>query len=292
MSEIKSSHGLKFKKFDLHVHTPASGDYKDKEITADDIVNEAIKKGLSGIAITDHQTGDWIDSIKDKAKAKNLAVFPGVEIKVHGGQSGIHLIVLFDITKTSNHVLAFLNTIKVYNYNGKSDIIANKTIIDVAKELQEFDPTAVLILAHCDSTLGVDSDMRGEQRSNIFKPEWFCLLGAEASEANFLDKDKKQKHTRIVDLVDGGYPVFHGKKLGVYQASDAHSVQDIGAKFTYFKVDEPITLEDIKQSLLDRDTRIRQSFEFQEHTYPCIKSLKVTSGFLSDQCFVFHEGLK
>lgn len=285
------SQGLKFKKFDLHVHTPASEDYENKKATADDIVSHATSNGLAGIAITDHQTGSWIDNVKKAAQGKDLVVFPGVELKVHGGKDGIHLIVLFDVDKNSNHVSAFLNTLKIYNHNGKPDIIANKTVIDVAKELQEFDSNAVLILAHCDSTLGVDSEMRGEQRSNIFKPEWFCLLGAEASETNFNDEDKKQKRTRIVDLFNGGYQDFHKKKLGVYQTSDAHRPEEIGSKFTYFKVDDPITLEDIRQSLLDRDTRVRQSFEFQEFTYPRIKSLKITSGFLADQLFTFHEGL-
>ena len=52
--------GLKFKKFDLHVHTPASEDYEDKGVTAENIVDQAIIEGLVGIAITDHQTGDWV----------------------------------------------------------------------------------------------------------------------------------------------------------------------------------------------------------------------------------------
>jgi len=289
---MTNTDGLKFKKFDLHIHTPAvPEDYKDKNVTAEDIVNQSISKGLAGIAITDHQTGSWIDDVKKAAKGKDLVVFPGMELKVHGGKGGIHLVVLFDVDKNGAHVLAFLNTLKVYNHDGKPDVIANKTVIDVAKELQEFDSTAILILAHRDSTFGVDSDMVGKQRSNIFEPKYVCLLGAEASKKNFLDTDKKQKHTRIIDLFDGGFQDFHKKKLGVYQASDAHCLEEISSKYTYFKVDDPITIEDIRQSLIDRDTRIRQFYEYKEITYPHIVSLKITSGFLADQKFSFHEGL-
>ena len=287
---MTNTSGLKFKKFDLHIHTPASEDYKDKKVTAEDIVNQSISKGLSGIAITDHQTGDWIDSIKEATKERDLIVFPGVELKVHGGEEGIHLIIIFDVDKNTEHVTAFLNRLETYQHKGKTSI-TDKTVIEVAKELQQYDKNAILILAHCDSTFGVDSDMRGEQRSNIFKPEYICLLGAEASENDFLDGDKKKKHTRIVDLFDGGFQDFHKKKLGVYQASDSHSLEEIGSKYTYFKVDDPITIEDIRQSLIDRDTRIRQSFEYKEFTYPHIVSLKITSGFLADQEFIFHEGL-
>jgi len=285
------SQGLKFKKFDLHVHTPASTDYEDKQATPEDIVNSAIKRGLAGIAITDHQTGEWIDRIKESAKDKDLVIFPGVELKVHGGKEGVHVIVIFDIDKNSDYIFAFLNTLKVYNHDGKPDVITNKTVIDIAKELQEFDPNGILILAHSTSSAGVDSDMRGEQRNEIFKPEWKCLLGAEASESNFTDPEKNKNHTRVIDLFDGEYETFYKKKLGVYQASDSHSLDSIGERFTYFKVDETITLEDIRQCLIDRDTRIRQSFEYREFTYPHIVSLKITSGFLADQVFQFHEGL-
>ena len=34
--------GLSFKKLDLHVHTPASVDFRDKNVTAKEIVDKAI----------------------------------------------------------------------------------------------------------------------------------------------------------------------------------------------------------------------------------------------------------
>jgi len=285
------SKGLKFKKFDLHIHTPASDDYSDKSVKAQQIVDKAISKHLAGIAITDHQTGVWVDQIKKAAKGKGLAVFPGVELKVHGGKNGIHLIILFDVDKDSAQVAAFLNTIKVYNHNGKPDLITNKTVIDIAKELQEFDHSAILILAHCLSSQGVIGDMRGEQRNEIFKPDCHCLLGVETTEEDFTNAEKIANKDRVFDLLDGGFKNFHNKKAGVYQASDAHSLKDIGTKATYFKVDEEITIEDIRQSLIDRDTRIRQCYEFKEIVYPHIDKIKITSGFLSDQEIEFHEGL-
>lgn len=43
-------------------------------ITADQIVAEALKKGLSGIAITDHNTGEWVDKIKEAAKGTSCSI--------------------------------------------------------------------------------------------------------------------------------------------------------------------------------------------------------------------------
>lgn len=288
---MANTKGLQFKKLDLHVHTPASDDFTERHAKPEDIVNEAIVKDLSAIAITDHQTGAWIDDVKQAAKPRGLVIFPGIELKVHGGMYGIHLIILFDVDKGSSHVQAFLNTLKIYGHLGKPNVIANKSAIDIARELQEFDSDAILILAHCLSGQGVISDMRGEQRSELFKPDLLCLMGAESKEEDFLDKQKVENHDRAIDLFDGGFETFHYKKLGVYQASDAHSISQIGTKYTYFKIDDPITIEDIRQCLTDRSTRIRQSFEYKENSYPFIESVKITSGFLNDQEIELHAGL-
>jgi hypothetical protein len=47
LEKEKGSSGLTFKKIDLHIHTPASGCFEDKTVTADQIVREAINKELS-----------------------------------------------------------------------------------------------------------------------------------------------------------------------------------------------------------------------------------------------------
>ncbi|MEJ7623768.1 MAG: TrlF family AAA-like ATPase [Pyrinomonadaceae bacterium] len=285
------SSGLKFKRFDLQVHTPGSSDFKDRTATAEDIVRAALANGLSGIAITDHQSGAWIDQIKKAAIGTDLTVFPGVELRVHGGKDGIHLLAIFDVDKTSEHVKAFLNSLKVYDHLGEVVQITNKTAVDVALELQEFDKSAILILAHCLSGQGAIGDMRGDQRSELFRPQYTCLLGAEANEADFLNAKKIKDHDRVVDLFDGGFDTYHRKKLGVYQASDAHALADIGSRFTYFKVDDEITIEDIRQSLIDRDMRVRQSFEYNEAAYPKISHIRVSSGFLDGLDLEIHEGL-
>jgi len=285
------SQGLKFKKFDLHIHTPASEDYVDKDATPKDIVNTALDRGLAGIAITDHQTEKWIDRIQATSEETNLVVFPGAELLVTGGERGVHVLVLFDTDKNGKHVEQFLNTIGIYSKDGKKTIAADVTVGQVADELEKYDPSAVLILAHCHSSKGVTGDIKGETRTRIFEPRRKCLLGAEANSSDFLNDKKKESHTRVVDCFDGTNPNYHKRKLGVYQCSDAHSLADIGKEFTYFKVDDEITIEDIRQCLIDRDTRIRQSFEYKEIIYPRIDSLKITSGFLADQEFPFHEGL-
>src|SRR3954462_4730585 len=48
--------GLEWKKMDLHLHTPASSDYRDPGISYLDILKKAEEKGIDMIAFTDHNT--------------------------------------------------------------------------------------------------------------------------------------------------------------------------------------------------------------------------------------------
>ena len=97
---MKKTYGLQYQKFDLHVHTPASDDFNDKAVDAEALVKKAIAENLRGIAITDHNSGEWIDEVKTAAEGTNLIVFPGVEVPVIGGKNGLHVIGIFDIDKT------------------------------------------------------------------------------------------------------------------------------------------------------------------------------------------------
>ena len=61
---------------DLHVHTTAS----DGTYTPEEVVNLALKKELSVIAITDHDTVSGVESAMDAANGNKIAIVPGVEI--------------------------------------------------------------------------------------------------------------------------------------------------------------------------------------------------------------------
>ena len=68
--------GLQLYKFDLHTHTPASKCYLDKTHTPEQIVQAAMDQGLAAIAITDHNTADWIDRMKDCCKRNFIGDLP------------------------------------------------------------------------------------------------------------------------------------------------------------------------------------------------------------------------
>ena len=292
---MAKSFGLSFQKIDLHVHTPASHDFKDKTVTPEQIVQQAISTGLRGIAITDHHTGAFIDAAKQAAKGHRLAVFPGVEITCTGGEQGIHVIAILDVDKGQKHIEGLLATlgIKPEDY-GKRDIVTEKSPFDVITSINKQDGLA--ILAHCTSAKGVLAEMKGSTRTKIFENRG--LFAVEAPENDFTDIGKKQKGTRAIDLLNGTDTNYAMRRLGVYSASDSrlpegdtYTLDGIGAAFAFFKVDQNINLESLRQCFIDRDVRIRQAYEYKPNTWPYISSVSIIGGFFDGQEATFHGGL-
>lgn len=93
----KSTPGSEWRKWDLHIHTPSSYDYKDKSITNEDFINKLVDNNISAIAITDHHIDiERIRSIQKIAKEKGVVVFPGIEILSDARDSEpIHVIDIF-----------------------------------------------------------------------------------------------------------------------------------------------------------------------------------------------------
>jgi hypothetical protein len=251
-----------------------------------------LSKGLDGIAITDHNSGAWVDDVRAAAAKTPLVVFPGVEITFAGGKEGVHLIALFDPKYGRAEIESLLGNLglKPEQY-GDITTLVQMDVVNVAKIIRERGGLA--ILAHANSTRGALSDMRGQQRIQLVQSPY--VIAAEGTD--FQDKDAEQKGKRVTDLLNGSDPDFK-RKLAVYQASDnptgkgdgQHAAQGIGTRFSYFKMDD-INLEGLRQCMIDPDVRIRQDFEFVTFSYPRIARLKVKGGFLDGAEVFFHDGL-
>jgi hypothetical protein len=249
-------------------------------------VAKALSKGLNAIAITDHNTGAWIDLISAAARGTDLTVFPGVEITVTGGKGGIHIIALFDChatTKTIENLLAKVD-IDARDY-GKLEAVSPLGPEAVVEIIHQAGGLAVL--AHADSSKGVLADMSGQQRIRVMNSPH--LSAVEIKDV--------QKTAPFLSGKDASYK----RKLAYYRSSDnrtpvtddGHSIEGIGERFSWFKSDG-LSLDALKQVFADPDVRIRcdsESSEIPDRMYPRILSLQVSQGFLKKMAFVFHEGL-
>jgi len=280
---------LKLRKLDLHVHSPASHDFDNKSVTAEQIIEQAQKMGLDAIAITDHNSVDFVDNAKEAAKKEKFVVFPGIEVSCGGSRSGsIHVIALFDPSKTKDDLQKVLGKLEIKGTG--ENTLTSKSVADVIDIIKQ--AGGLPTLAHANSSHGALSDIKGNPRTDIVKNPNLCAV--EATDGNF----KKPKGDRLIDHLNGNDPVYK-RKLAVYKSSDnrspddkGHCLASIGKHFTYFKMGE-LTLEALRQCFEDCDSRIVQDYEIEKinSTHPRIETLMIAGGFLDGQKVVFNPGM-
>jgi 3',5'-nucleoside bisphosphate phosphatase len=76
---------------DLHVHTH----YSDSTFSPEEVVACAKDKGLSAIAICDHDSVDGIDPCTEIGKELDVEIIPGVELTVEKEDAEIHILGYF-----------------------------------------------------------------------------------------------------------------------------------------------------------------------------------------------------
>ena len=79
------------KKIDLHAHTTAS----DGSYAPAALIRYAKEKGLSAIAVTDHDTVAGVDEAMAEGERMGIRVIPGVEFSTRMEDCDVHLVALF-----------------------------------------------------------------------------------------------------------------------------------------------------------------------------------------------------
>ena len=76
-------------KIDLHIHSTLS----DGVLTPKEIIDEAVKNGVSVIAIADHDNIDaYTDEFYNYAKENGIQIINAVEISTKTEKAGIHVL--------------------------------------------------------------------------------------------------------------------------------------------------------------------------------------------------------
>ena len=257
-----------FKTVDLHIHTPASEDYKGNK--ADDeeylrILRTAKSRRLSIIAITDHNSIEGYRKMKDlqmslstaktdyitsgtgetdgrlSAIERDLSLFqsililPGVEMEV---RYGIHILIIFNDTTAIDAIHRF---IRDAGYNeadlGKKDTSTLQAwdIFALYEESKKHD--CVLIDAHTDSTKGIWNTLAGQSRINALKSPQLAAVcyNSEAQRNN------------IQNLLETVREYKRDVPLSFIRCSDAHKPEAVGSPKTWVRL-ENVDFESLRQA--------------------------------------------
>ena len=73
--------GSEWNIWDLHFHTPSSYDYKYKDVTNEEIINNLKNNNVKVVAVTDHHIIDVprIIELQKLGDAEGITVLPGIE---------------------------------------------------------------------------------------------------------------------------------------------------------------------------------------------------------------------
>lgn len=262
--------GLNYCNVDLHVHTPASTCFTEEDVSPEDIVQSALDVGLDAIAITDHNSAEWVDYVITAGTNMGLIVFPGVEITV---QPGVHVLAIFPENRRGSHVTDLLAELGLHtDTRGDSEALVNKySVSEVLKMIRGH--KALPIMAHIDDHKGAWHELRNSGQTLI--QLW------------------NSSEYAAVEIVNDNLPEEIGIEPYNYQpayywSSDnpnpddpsKHSHLGIGHRYSRFKLEQPITWEGLRLCFQDPEVRIRPGNAITTTTHSVIQHVQIEGGFL------------
>ncbi|MBA7562864.1 hypothetical protein ES708_04517 [subsurface metagenome] len=303
---LKKPNGANFRLSDLHIHTPAdkSKNYKivgeKKQLNDEDwcrqytrrIIEEAYKKKIAVIGITDHNSIEWIDYFNEEVENINppegqnrIVIFPGFEVNTNTG-SGVHIICLFNPgtskVKLNEYLSALFEAEERFDSRGNPKL-ARKSCNEVIDFIQ--DKGGICIGAHALSSNGILSGYAEQPRMETFTNPKLLVVEIPGARSELTGFAK--------NAIDGLDPNYKRERLiATINSSDSDSLDKVGSRPTYIKMSS-ITIEGLREAFLDWESRIRLKEELGKEKYAVIIGAGWEGGgcFLNNQMVHFNKNL-
>ncbi|RME75873.1 MAG: transcriptional regulator [Chloroflexi bacterium] len=269
---------MKWYRADLHLHTPASADYLEPDISYLDILHKAESCGLDIIAFTDHNTVAGIRALRkeiedlkllkelnrirpDEQKrldeyyrlAEKILLLPGFEFTA---TLGFHILGIFPPETTVReleHILLSLRVPPEALDRGITTVGATVDVLTAYRIINE--AGGLVIAAHVNSAHGVA--MQGFDFGGQTKIAYTQDPNLHALEAT--DLESKRRRT-TANFYNGSKPEYP-RRMHCIQGSDAHRLYrdpndnnrlGVGDRVTEFLLPEP-SFEALKELFLSND---------------------------------------
>lgn len=258
--------GSIWNKWDLHIHTNAS----DGKGSCQEILDEAVAKGIKCIAVTDHHTVENVDLMKHLAESMDITVISGVEFRTEYGNSSVHIIGLFpdeyDNTRLDSEFLKE-NVLNVLGISRSSIIKKGKSVsakdgmsddayfkegmfyvqVDFRKAAEIIHKYGGLVSVHAGSkSNSIDEEMKHEGKSpkNVPLQDSLGPVKEELFKNGYID---------FCDLTKPKEGAFYLNKFGIpsITTSDAHEVNKVGTNACWIKAD--LTFDGLRQALVEHE---------------------------------------
>lgn len=253
----------KWWKFDFHNHSPASDDYgkgpdqtQHKRIPHKDWLLNYMRQGIDCVAVTDHNSGAWIDPLKQALQVlaseghpdyRPLYLFPGVEITVQGN---IHILAIFGTDKTTSDIDSLLGAVRYRATKGSSDGCSECSAVEVVEAIVRSGGLA--IPAHVDQANGLFEVCSGNTLEQVLDNKSIFAM-------------------EVVDLAQAKPQLYIGKNLNWAEVlgTDSHHPSGTGGQrypgshFTWVKMSEP-SYDGLRLALIDGTLSLKRSDRFAD----------------------------
>lgn len=279
--------GAKWWKFDFHNHTPASDDYGKgsnqaalRKISQQDWLLGYMRAGIDCVAVTDHNTGSWIDPLKNALQElrdeghddyRPLYLFPGVELTVQGN---IHILAIFPTDRGTSDIDRLLGAVGYRATNGASDGCSERSATEVIDAIVS--SGGIAIPAHVDELNGLFTVFTGNTLDQVLSHgDVFAIEVVDPSSIKPAMYIQRNLDWSEVIGTDSHHPSGNvGQRYP-------------GSHFTWVKMSEP-SFEGLQLALTDGPLSLKRSDQFSSD--PNVHAPLVVEQIVVDQAKYLGRG--
>jgi len=246
---------MKWYKADLHIHSVLSP-CGDLEMSPDNVIQTAFRKGMDIIAITDHNSMGNSPAFRKVANRYGIFCFMGMEIQT---SEEIHIVCLLDDV---DKALAFEK--EVYevlpSVKNDPDYFGDQVVIDAEENIVRFEEKALInsINWTIDETVVKIREYDGFCFPAHVDAVTFSIIG----QLGFIPPDSDYDALGITAKCNIQKFLENNSYLSNFafiRNSDAHYLNDIASGFSEFYIEKP-TIQELKMACKKIENRVLKTY--------------------------------
>ena len=234
---------------DLHIHTVLSP-CAEIEMIPELIINEALRKQIDILAITDHNSAENVKAVIEAAKGTKVKIFPGIEVET---REEVHIICIFDDPEKTLELQKMIYR-NLPNLKNKERIFGTQLVVNPKGEFIRKNER-LLLTATSLSIEDIVKKVKGLDGicypAHINRPSYSIIsnLGFIPPQLNFLTIEIFSE-SDIYDILQNHVEL---KNYTIISSGDAHRLSELSNR-SIFWIEKP-TLDELKLAFLNKNGR-------------------------------------
>ena len=268
-----------------------AGTYRGQPLRLDEpsyiqaLIDKAEELGVSVLAVTDHNSVDGVEAIRQAANERSITVFPGFELS---SRDGVHVLCLYSPDTEVSQLERFLGEFGVHDPETSSEP-CEKYFADVLATVRKQE--GLCIAAHAVNDKGLLKALHGQARVKAWRDANLSTVQIPGAVDTLEPKFRK-----IVKNQDAQYTRSHAPEsdlaVAVVNAKDVAEPDDLEdpSATCWIKMSE-VSIEGLRQAFLDPRSRIRLNSDPQPEVHSEFVAMAWQGGFLDGAKVRFNPNL-